>query len=84
MPPKDDALYIEEILEAIQPHRHRRGRQEPFSSLDREGARDSLEAGSGMRDRLTHAYAATDPQIVWKVVEEELKSLRAAAEKMRH
>jgi uncharacterized protein with HEPN domain len=34
---------------------------------------------AGMRDILSHQYWRTDPQIVWSVVEKDLKPLRAAS-----
>jgi uncharacterized protein with HEPN domain len=34
---------------------------------------------AGMRDILSHQYWRTDPQIVWGVIEKDLKPLRAAA-----
>lgn len=33
---------------------------------------------AGMRDRLTHAYFGVDLALVWRVVERDLKPLRAA------
>lgn len=91
MPPKDDALYVEEILEAIQRiMRYTSGGEQEFFSrpmiqdavalnlivigeatknLSPQSTGKAPEIAwkqvAGMRDRLTHAYAATDPQIVW-------------------
>lgn len=38
---------------------------------------------AGMRDLLSHQYWRTDPQIVWEVVEKDLKSLAAAIRSIR-
>lgn len=35
---------------------------------------------AGMRDRLAHKYALSDPALVWTVVERDLPELRAAVQ----
>ncbi len=38
---------------------------------------------AGMRDVVSHQYWRTDPQILWSVVEKDLKPLEAAARRLR-
>lgn len=106
---KDDALYVEQILEAIDRIlRYVDGGEEEFLSQSiirdavalnliviGEATKNISEASrqkasavpwkqmAGMRDRLTHAYAMTDPQIMWRVVAVELPPLRIAIEELR-
>ncbi len=109
MPHKDEALYLQEILDAIQQiHEYTKSGREEFlaSSLVQdavalnlivigEAARNLSEETRarapeipwrqvvGLRNRLSHTYLTTDPQIVWRVVEGELESLRRAVERLR-
>ena len=106
---KNDALYVEQILEAIDRIlRYVEGGEEEFfsQSIVRDAVALNLivigeatknvseEAQrkvpgvpwkriAGMRNRLTHAYAMTDPQIMWRVVADELPQLRTLIEGLR-